>query len=256
MYVTAPKPNKEDLPAYYQSQDYISHTDGKRGLFEKTYQFVKRIALSRKQKLIKSYLQEPGRLLDLGCGTGDFLVHAQNNGWVAFGTEPNEQARTLAKNKGLTVASSLDPWTKTFDAITMWHVLEHVYDLEEQIIWLKEHLAQEGKVFVAVPNFESYDAQHYQEFWAAYDVPRHLYHFSQKAIKMLFQDTGLEWQGTHPMKFDAYYVSLLSEKYKSGKMRFLKASRVGWKSNRRARKNGQYSSLVYVFSHKTKKSLI
>ena len=250
MCFTEPKPNEQELPSYYQSEDYISHTDGARTLFEKLYQIVKNITLSRKQKLLKSYLGSKGSVLDIGSGTGDFLKYLQENNWCVSGMEPNEQARSLSLEKGVQVKSSLKEVEGSFDNITMWHVLEHVYDLEQQINWLKEHLSKQGFLYVAVPNFESLDAQIYKEHWAAYDVPRHLYHFSQRSIQAIFEKHGLEVVGKHPMKFDAYYVSLLSEKYKRGKMNFIRAFVNGWKSNWSARETGQYSSLIYVITHK------
>ena len=249
MYVTTPKPSEEKLPSYYASENYISHTDGKRSLFEKMYQVVKGITLSRKQKLLTSYLPAKGSLLDIGAGTGDFLEYATQKGWNISGVEPSEKARALAKQKNISLTESLPEEEITYDAITMWHVLEHVYDLEGQLIWLKEKLSREGVLFIAVPNFESFDAAHYKTDWAAYDVPRHLYHFSRKSIQLLFEKHEMEVVKMLPMKFDAYYVSLLSEKYKTGKMKFINAFLSGWRSNRKAKKTGAYSSLIYVIKH-------
>jgi 2-polyprenyl-3-methyl-5-hydroxy-6-metoxy-1,4-benzoquinol methylase len=249
MYVTSPKPSEEDLPSYYASEDYISHTDGKRSLFEKMYQVVKGITLSRKQKLLTSYLPTKGSLLDIGAGTGDFLEYASKKGWKTSGVEPSEKARALAKQKNIHLTESLPKEETRYDAITMWHVLEHVYDLKDQLIWLKKKLSREGVVFIAVPNFESHDASHYKTDWAAYDVPRHLYHFSKKSIQLLFEEQGMKVIDVHPMKFDAFYVSLLSEKYKTGKMKFLSAFWSGCRSNRKAKKTGAYSSLIYVIKH-------
>ncbi len=250
MYVTEPKPSQADLPLYYKSEDYISHTDGSRTFLEKLYQAVKGVALSRKQNLIKSYLHNKGSVLDIGSGTGDFLKYLETKSWNTVGMEPNEQARGRAREKNIKVEASLDKLSGSFDCITMWHVLEHVYDLNEQIAWLKKHLALDGFLFIAVPNFKSWDALNYKEFWAAYDVPRHLYHFSQKSIQRLFENEGFQLVEVHPMKFDAYYVSLLSEKYKYGKMNYLRAFLNGYRSNRAARKTGEYSSLIYVITHR------
>jgi len=250
MYITTPKPSEEKLPSYYASEDYISHTDGKRSLFEKLYQIVKGITLSRKQKLLTSYLPSKGSLLDIGAGTGDFLEYVSKRGWNASGVEPSEKARELANKKNVSVVSALPENSNGYDAITMWHVLEHVYHLEEQLKWLKNNLNREGVLFVAVPNFESFDASYYSTDWAAYDVPRHLYHFSKKSIQLLFEQQQMSVVGIHPMKFDAFYVSLLSEKYKTGKMNYLKAFWTGWQSNQKAKKSGNYSSLIYVIKHK------
>lgn len=250
MYYTTPKPSEENLPSYYASEDYISHTDGKRSLFERVYQIVKSITLSRKQKLLVKHVSRKGNLLDIGAGTGDFLEYASQKGWNVSGVEPNEKARDLAKQKNVSLSEVLPEGLKTYDAITMWHVLEHVYDLEEQILWLKEKLNREGAVFIAVPNFESFDASYYKSDWAAYDVPRHLYHFSRKSIQLLFEKHNMEVVKMMPMKFDSYYVSLLSEKYKTGKMKFLNAFWTGWRSNQKARRTGAYSSLIYIIKHK------
>ncbi|MEP0263393.1 class I SAM-dependent methyltransferase [Dokdonia sp.] len=250
MYFTTPKPSKEKLPSYYASEDYISHTDSKRSLFEKMYQVIKGITLSRKQKLLTAYLPQKGHLLDIGAGTGDFLEYTSQKGWTISGVEPNEKARTLAQQKSIALTEHLPENTTSYDAITMWHVLEHVYDLDDQLHWLKKKLSKEGVLFIAVPNFESFDAIHYKTDWAAYDVPRHLYHFSKKSIQQLFEKHEMHVVKILPMKFDAYYVSLLSEKYKSGRMNYFKAFWSGYKSNQSARRSGAYSSLIYVIKHK------
>lgn len=249
MFVTEPKPSRDDLPSYYASEDYISHTDNKRSLFEWMYQIVKRYTLSRKRNLIQSYLKSKGSLIDIGAGTGDFASYMAKNNWEVIGVEPDKNARTLAEKKGINTKGELPNANTKYDCITMWHVLEHVYDLENQIQWIKEHLKQNGCCFIAVPNFESHDAQYYKENWAAYDVPRHLYHFSNTAITSFFNEHNLKVVKEHPMKFDAYYVSLLSEKYKNGKMNFFSAFRRGWQSNRLAKRSGAYSSLIYVIEH-------
>lgn len=249
LLVTYPQPTPEQLPAYYESADYISHTDGKRTLFEKAYQFVKGIALANKLQLINS-LHSKGAVLDIGAGTGDFLLTCKNDGWHVTGIEPSAKAQSIAKAKGITMsASQNDLPDHSFDVITMWHVLEHVPDLEAQLQSLKRLLKPEGTVIVAVPNFKSYDAQHYQSFWAAYDVPIHLWHFSKTAIEKLFAKQAMELVKVLPMKFDSYYVSLLSEKYKTGKMNYVKALWVGWLSNWKAKGSKQYSSHIYVLKN-------
>lgn len=249
MFFTKPKPSEVDLPSYYESEDYISHTDGSRSLFERVYQAVKQITLSRKHSLLKKYVSTQGTVLDIGAGTGDFLAYLFKKGWSIQGVEPSKQARTLATKKDIVLQNDLPQDQSTYDAITMWHVLEHVYDLETQWSWLKKHLAKDGTLFIAVPNFESQDATFYGATWAAYDAPRHLYHFSKKAIKQLALKNELEVVAIEPMKFDAYYVSLLSEKYKYGRMRYVSAFYNGWISNWKARRSGAYSSLIYVIKH-------
>ena len=246
MLITFPKPSLEKLPSYYESDDYISHTDGKRSLFEKMYHFVKGIALKKKLKLINSQSQK-GKLLDIGAGTGDFLAVANSDGWQTVGIEPSTKAKEIAIKKGVNFAqdfASLE--SNSFDIITMWHVLEHVPNLEEYISELKRLIKSSGTIIIAVPNFKSYDAKYYGEFWAAFDVPRHLWHFSKTAIQKLFAKQNLKLVEVLPMKFDSFYVSLLSEKYKNGKMNFLKAFWIGLKSNQYGNRKKEYSSHIYV----------
>ena len=249
MLITHPQPSLEKLPSYYESVDYISHTDGNKSLFEKMYLFVKGIALKNKLKLINS--QSPkGRILDIGAGVGDFLSVCKNSGWQTVGIEPSEKAKTIAKSKGVSFVDHLSELENhSFDIITMWHVLEHVPDLENQVKELKRLIKPNGTVIIAVPNFNSFDANYYGKYWAAFDVPIHLWHFSKTAIKKLFAIERLELVKVLPMKFDSFYVSLLSEKYKTGKMNFIKAFFIGWKSNRYGSKNSEYSSHIYVLKN-------
>ena len=257
MLITSPQPKKEDLAGYYESEDYISHTDSNRSLFDKVYQKVKNYTIKQKLHLINSFQTKEKTILDIGCGTGDFLHFCQQNNWNITGVEPNENARNLASEKlGLdnSISESVEilmkDQSKRFDVITMWHVLEHVPNLEEYISFLKQLLKQNGRLIIAVPNYKSYDAKHYGKFWAAYDVPRHLWHFSQKSIRQLFFKFDIELVVTLPMKFDSYYVSLLSEKYKSGVSNPLKAFYIGFLSNWKARRSKEFSSLIYILKNK------
>jgi 2-polyprenyl-3-methyl-5-hydroxy-6-metoxy-1,4-benzoquinol methylase len=249
MLITHPQPSLEKLPSYYESVDYISHTDGSRTVFEKMYQFVKGIALKNKLKLINSQSQK-GRILDIGAGVGDFLSVAKNDGWETIGIEPSEKAKAIAIKKGVSFVNDFSQLeNNSFDVITMWHVLEHVPDLENQIATLKRLIKPDGTILIAVPNFKSYDANYYKEFWAAFDIPIHLWHFSKTAIEKLFSKEDLKLTKVIPMKFDSFYVSLLSEKYKTGKMNFLKAFYIGWKSNSFGNKNAEFSSHIYVLKN-------
>lgn len=250
MLITFPKPNEKDLHKYYESNQYISHTDGRGSLFEMLYQFIKRFALKKKVNLLNQLHPAKGNLLDIGAGTGDFLVLAKSNGWSITGIEPSDKAKTIATKKGVTFAQSTEDLpAHSFDIITMWHVLEHVPNLEKQIQELKRLLKPDGTIIIAVPNFRSFDAKYYRRFWAGFDVPRHLWHFSKKAIKQLFAKEKMKVEKMLPMKFDAFYVSLLSEKYKTGYMNFFKAFYIGLKSNYKAKKRFQYSSLIYVIKN-------
>jgi len=248
---THPKPEGDKLSAYYESDDYISHTDGKRSIFEKIYQLVKQIALKRKVKLLERLQPNRGLLLDIGAGTGDFLSVAKSSGWNVSATEPSLKARTIAESKGILFTDSTQTLPEnSFDAITMWHVLEHVPDPTVQIEELKRLLKPGGVIIIAVPNYKSHDAKIYGKFWAAFDVPRHLWHFSSKSIERLAEQSGLHLVETLPMLFDAFYVSLLSEKYRTGRMNPARAFLNGLNSNWKARKSGEYSSLIYVIRHK------
>ena len=250
MLITHPQPSLETLGKYYESEDYISHTDNKRSLFEKAYHFVKQIALKNKLYLINSFQSNKGRILDIGAGTGDFLLTAQENGWQTIGVEPSPRAKGIAIKKGISfVEDTQELESHSFDTITMWHVLEHVPDLDAQIKELKRLLKQNGTLIIAVPNYKSFDAKHYGAFWAAYDVPIHFWHFSKKAIQLLFAKEGMKLEKVLPMKFDSFYVSLLSEKYKSGKMNFVKAFFIGLQSNWKAKRNFEYSSHIYVLKN-------
>lgn len=250
MYSTSPQPKASELPGYYKSENYISHTDAKRNWFEKLYQGVKSIALKQKINWIEDYASTGKQLLDVGCGTGDFLKTAQDSGWTVSGVEPNADARTIANqktNQSVFDTDQILKWApERFDVITMWHVLEHVPNVTLQLEQLKALLKPNGVLIIAVPNFKSYDAAYYKSFWAAYDVPRHLWHFSKQAISKFCSDLQMQMLSIKPMKFDAYYVSLLSEKYKNGKMNPINAFWIGWTSNRKAKQSGEYSSLVYV----------
>lgn len=250
MLETFPQPTSAELPKYYQSEDYISHTDAKRNLFENLYHFVKSIALKRKLKLINSVSGDGKNLLDVGCGTGDFIQIAKRNHWHVSGIEPNEQARAIANRKSnfsaYDVEKLLNFEEKRFDVITLWHVLEHLPNLDEHISIFNKILKPNGTLIIAVPNYRSFDANYYQNFWAAYDAPRHLWHFSQTSISKLVSTHNFKIVETLPMKFDAYYVSLLSEKYKSDFMNPIKAFWIGYRSNWKAKRSGEYSSLIYV----------
>jgi len=248
LLVTTPRPAIGDLSRYYDSDEYISHSDSKKSFIDKVYQTVRNYTIKQKVKLINSFNTTNKTVLDIGSGTGDFLMACKQNGWSVDGVEPNNNANKETRKKTFTEISKdiSELGKKQFDVITMWHVLEHVPNLNEYISILKKILKPDGILVVAVPNHKSYDATYYKEFWAAYDVPRHLWHFSRLSIDKLFQLANMKVTKTLPMKFDSFYVSLLSEKYKTGKSNFLKAFLIGLRSNLKARSSKEYSSLIYV----------
>lgn len=242
---TVPQPKFEELGKYYESQDYISHTDKKKGMLSGLYQIVKKWSLRKKCNLIFEQNSGTGSLLDVGAGTGDFLKMAKEKEWKVSGMEPNLQAAALASKKGIVLKNSLEEFNgRKFDVVTLWHVLEHIPNLDETIELLSSIVKSNGSLVIAVPNFKSFDAAHYGKFWAAYDVPRHLWHFSKESIEKLFA-ANFELEKIEPMIFDSFYVSLLSEKYKTGNSFSLKAFWVGLISNLRAKRSKEYSSHIY-----------
>lgn len=246
---TNPRPEPINISKYYESEDYISHQNKGTNLTNIIYKLVRRITLKKKCKLISKY-QESGSIMDFGCGTGDFLLTCKKAGWQVTGVEVDEGARSLAAKKieSENIFASTENIKKNqkFDVITAWHVLEHVHELKPTIKLLKKRLKKDGTMIIAVPNYLSYDSNYYKEFWAGYDVPRHLYHFSKQSFSYLMSKARLSLIDIRPMRFDSYYVSLLSEKYKKGKSNFFKAFIMGYRSNSQAEKTGNFSSLIYV----------
>ncbi len=245
---TNPRPTNQVLPSYYQSSEYISHTNRANSLVNFIYKLVRSITLRHKLKLI-TRLTKKRELLDFGCATGHFIRFCEQRGWSVTGLEPNEQARATALS-GLngSVHEELKEISQTFDIITAWHVIEHVSNLNETIKQLAKLLNDKGTLVIALPNCNSLDAKHYKEHWAGYDVPRHLYHFTQKSFSNLLSKHKLKLIETLPMKYDAYYVSLLSERHMTGKSHFLNAIQQGKKSNLSAKQSFEYSSLIYILS--------
>jgi 2-polyprenyl-3-methyl-5-hydroxy-6-metoxy-1,4-benzoquinol methylase len=255
MLITFPQPKIEDLPSYYKSSAYISHTDSNKSFIDKLYQLVKKYTLNKKVKLINSFKTEQKNLLDVGCGTGEFLKVCKKNGWRVTGVEPNSKAKCFTESKlgnnskSIIYSELSEIHSVKFDVITLWHVLEHVPNLENYISTLKNLLKPNGVVVVAVPNFKSYDANYYKEFWAAYDVPRHLWHFSKKSIQILFSNVKMNVVKKRPMIFDSFYVSLLSEKHKKGSTNFLISFCIGLFSNIKALSTKEYSSQIYIIKN-------
>src|SRR6478736_5702281 len=214
--ITSPRPSQSDIGKYYNSDKYISHTGGSKRLIDRIYLLARSYSLRKKRKLIETYTSK-GTLLDYGSGTGEFLNHCAINGWKAEGIEPDTEAREKAKKLSqLNVYQSINEISSTkYNAITLWHVLEHVHNLNVTLRVLINQLTPDGTLFIAVPNPISYDAKKYKEYWAAYDVPRHLWHFNKENITSLLVQNGLTLVSTRPMKLDSFYVSLLSEGYKN-----------------------------------------
>ena len=250
---TNPRPDIESIGSYYESEDYISHSNTKTGIINRAYHVVRSITTKQKVELINRHAPGKGSILDYGCGTGVFLSACKKDGWNVRGVEPNDKAREQAKESaGTTIARSLSELAdEKFNVITLWHVLEHIHTLNETINQLISHLTEDGVLVIAVPNADSHDAKQYKADWAAYDVPRHLYHFTQPTMKRFLKKHKMQLEEVLPMKFDAYYVSLLSEKHKEGKTKMISSVLNGYKSNSYAEKNGNdYSSLIFVAKRK------
>jgi 2-polyprenyl-3-methyl-5-hydroxy-6-metoxy-1,4-benzoquinol methylase len=245
-------PEQQAIGKYYQSENYISHSDTSKGLINTLYHKVRTRTLKQKRKMVETLTgKKSGNILDVGCGTGAFLHTMRNAKWNITGLEPDETARAKALELyGLKLEKTEEFYRlpeQTFDAITMWHVLEHVHELHKYIDQLKRLLKPDGKLFIAVPNYTSYDAQLYKEFWAAYDVPRHLYHFSPKSMQILLKKHGMNVEKMLPMWYDSVYVSMLSEQYKTGKPHPAKAFLSGIISNcKTVIDSEKCSSVIYV----------
>lgn len=249
-------PDQMAIGPYYKSENYISHSNTSKGLINRLYHFVRKNTLVRKRKMIvKATGLATGNLLDIGSGTGSFLQKMRTHGWQTTGLEPDATARKVAKELyQLDLREGDDLFNlpaKSFDAVTMWHVLEHVHDLHGYIRQIRNLLKENGKLFIAVPNYTALDAAIYKEYWAAYDVPRHLYHFSPRSMKVLMEKNGLEIAAYKPMWYDSFYISLLSSQYKNGKSNLLAACWNGLRSNLKAITDvKKCSSVIYVVSLK------
>lgn len=250
---TMPRPSKDKIGEYYKSEEYYSHQENKKGFIPKVYEAVKKINLKHKYKLASNGLKV-GKVLDIGCGVGDFLHTAEMHGWECTGVEPSEDAKVIAQKRmnGKIISSEdLENIPEGyFDLITMWHVLEHVDDLRWQVEQLRRLVKPKGRVVIALPNYKSYDGQYYKELWAAYDVPRHLNHFNKTTLTKIFKANGMELVKIDKLRWDAYYISYMSEQYKLHSLPLARGVYRGWISNCKAKRSGEWSSLVYIFEKK------
>lgn len=248
--VTSPQPEADKLSRYYQSDKYISHSGKSNNLINSIYLLARKISLRWKQNLISNQ-KDKGSILDVGCGTGEFLNKMKSSGWKVSGIEPIETPRKKAEQiLNQSINESLENTTGEFDIITLWHVLEHLPKLNESIQKVHKLLKPDGLLIIAVPNYNSQDAKTYKQFWAAYDTPRHLWHFNKGSMSRLLEKYNFILEKILPMKLDSYYVSLLSEKYKLngqiGLEGLVNALINGLSSNHKAKKSGEYSSLIYI----------
>jgi 2-polyprenyl-3-methyl-5-hydroxy-6-metoxy-1,4-benzoquinol methylase len=249
-------PAQHNIGPYYQSDNYISHSDTKKGFINTLYHTVRKRTLAVKKNLVIAETGiATGKILDIGCGTGAFLHTMQTAGWQITGLEPDETARKKAQElyqlQPATPEKLFEQQPASFNVITMWHVLEHVHELHNYIKQLEKLIAPNGKIIIAVPNYTSNDAAVYKAYWAAYDVPRHLYHFSPAAMRQLLGQHNLTVKKIKPMWFDSFYVCMLSEQYKNGKGNIIKAFWNGFVSNCKAVINKERcSSVIYIIEKK------
>ncbi len=258
---TTPLPSQDEIGQYYKFNDYISHTDTKEGWMNRLYHFVRTRTLLQKTKWVQSlFTGHKGHLLDIGAGTGAFAHAMHQKAWKVTGLEPDATTRDKAfenyKLQLLSTDTIFDLPNNEYEVITMWHVLEHVHALKPYLHQCFKSLKQNGRLIIAVPNYTSYDASYYKKYWAAYDLPRHLYHFSPKSMTTLLNEIGFEIVSIRPMWYDSFYVSLLSEKYKqSGKLGMLVAGFIGLISNLFAIKDASKgSSIIYEFKKQSRTS--
>jgi SAM-dependent methyltransferase len=249
-------PAEDQIGRYYQSSAYISHSNTKHGIINRLYHWVRSLTLLSKRNMVKKFTDlETGSMLDVGAGTGAFVHTMQKAGWNVKGLEPDETARRNAKEQfgvDLEIPSVLnDQPSLHYDAITLWHVLEHVHNLHGYLDTFQRILKEKGTLFIAVPNYTSYDAGIYNEHWAAYDVPRHLYHFSPHSIDILAEQHGMQVVAHKRMWFDSFYVSMLSERYRNGYNNILTAFWNGWLSDWEAfGEASKCSSVIYIIRKK------
>lgn len=250
---TNPRPAANEAGPYYHASAYISHSDTNEGIINKLYHAVRKFTLQSKTNWIEPEKKGNKELLDVGCGNGHFLAAAKEKGWNINGVELDPETAARAANlTGLTIASSLTEVAsdKHFQVITLWHVLEHVYEIDEYFQFFKSRLAKDGKLLLALPNPASFDASYFEEYWAAYDVPRHIYHFTPATITALAAKYGFKLKKSRGLIFDSFYISLLSNEYKTGNKRLIHSFFIGLLSNLRAMLGKpNYSSNLYLFEH-------
>jgi len=242
---TNPRIKEEKIGDYYKSEDYISHSNTNKGLINKLYHLVRNYQIKQKEKLI-SKICENKTLLDIGCGTGDFINYCKGKKWSVSGLEPDKKARSYAENNfKLNVYPGLKSIkNNTVDVVTMWHSLEHIYNLKDDLNSISQLINKNGHLIIAVPNSDSYDAKYYKTFWAAYDLPIHLYHFNKKNIYDIAKAFGFTVIKIKPLIFDSFYISMLSERKKNGSV--FKGIILGLISNINAIKTTNHSSLIYI----------
>jgi len=240
--------NLDSLDVYYESSDYISHRSKPDSLISLLYVWSRGFMLTYKHALLKKHLQPNCRLLDIGCGTGSFLAFMSKKGFKVSGIERNVKARSICLESNIDVqATEAELHPESFDAISLWHVLEHLPHPENSINKYRNLLKPAGLLVVAVPNFESHDSKHYQQDWAALDVPRHLWHFTSKGLIKSAKGVGFDLIKKRALGLDVFYICYLSEKHRGKSFPFLRGTLKGVWFSLKAFFTGKHSSCVYIF---------
>ena len=248
-------PDENEISNYYKSDDYVSHTGKGNSIINRIYRIVQFFTLqSKKKEVIKFSKKNYGSILDIGCGTGKFLKTMKQSRWEIDGVEINETARKIAeKNTGSVILNQADFFRskQKYDVITLWHSLEHLHKLKRYLQKISISLNANGVMMIAVPNYLSFDADYYNQDWAAYDVPRHLYHFSFDSIIKMMNNFKYRLIQSKQLPFDSFYIALLSELSVRKKHNIIKALWIGWKSYWQGRIDAKRgSSILYVFKKK------
>lgn len=249
---TQDAPEETEAGFYYDSDNYISHSDSNKGIVDKTYQLIRRLMLYRKMNLIRRETGlASGSILDIGSGTGHFLNTMKSAGWSTNGIEINDKAREYSSTKfNIKTCTPEEKETLpqlSFDCITLWHVLEHFYEPDRYMEDIARLVKQNGTVIIALPNCNSFDAKYYGKKWAAWDVPRHLWHFNQTTFSFFALKNKFSIIGKQYLPFDVFYISILSEKYKGSHFPLLSGAFNGLRFTFRTvfNKSGS-SSVIYI----------
>lgn len=244
-------PTEHNAGPYYKSEDYISHSNTKKGLVNKLYHIVREHMLSKKHQLIAS-LEKGKTILDVGTGTGYFLNYMKQKGYETLGVEIDADARAYGQKEfGLDIRSPKElkdgQIKNKFHTISLWHVLEHLYAPETYMQHFHKILEDNGHLIIALPNADSYDALHYKSYWAAFDVPRHLWHFTPKTLEKLANDNGFKLEKMKDLPFDPFYNAMLSEQYKNNAFALISGGFVGLTSLLKGKMNvAKSSSVIYI----------
>lgn len=249
---TIQAPGENKISEYYKSEEYISHSDTSKGLTNRLYHLARQWMLRSKFNIIRKYsIKNQGKLLDIGCGTGYFAAYMNKKNWDCIGIEADRDAKKYAEERfGLKVFGLNDMKSfnsSEFNVVTLWHVLEHLSSPKEVLNEISRILDEKGICIIALPNTGSFDAHYYKNYWAAWDVPRHLWHFNISSFKNLIENSGLHLIAIKRMPLDSFYISMISEKYRGSGISFLKGlliGKIGWISSWFDKSKS--SSLIYI----------